>query len=100
MLQDTYSLDVAELFDVIDDLARGHDALCELTIALERHVRELHLTWEGQAAQAHGMAQAHWDQCFTQMRHALDRMRQAAATAHRNYTSAAVVNRDLWQQVR
>ena len=34
------------------------------------------------------------------MRDALARMRQAADTAHHNYSSAAAVNRAMWEQVR
>lgn len=100
MREDAYSLDVDDLARVIIDLARGHRALSELAADLERRIDELHLSWEGQAAQAHRLAQAAWNQGFHEMREALARMRQAADTAHRNYTSAAAVNHRLWEQVR
>ena len=100
MREDAYSLDLDELYEVIHDLARGHATLCELAAALERRIDELHLTWDGQAAEAHRQAQAAWDQGFGSMRDALARMRQAADTAHRNYTSAATTNHQMWEQVR
>ena len=100
MREDAYSLDVDDLARVIIDLARGHRALSELAAALERRIDELHLSWEGQAAEAHRLAQAAWNQGFHERREALARMRQAADTAHRNYTSAAAVNHQLWEQVR
>ncbi len=100
MREDAYSLDVDDLATVIDDLARCHTALSELAVDLERRISELHLAWDGQAAQAHRRAQASWDQGFREMRHALARMRQAADTAHSNYTSAAAANHQLWEQVR
>lgn len=100
MREDAYSLDVDDLATVIDDLDRGHTALNELATDLQRRIDELHLSWEGQTAQAHRLAQAEWSQGFQEMRDALARMRRAADTAHRNYTSAAAVNHQLWEQVR
>jgi WXG100 family type VII secretion target len=100
MREDAYSLDADDLAATVDDLARAHAALHELAIDLERRIGELHLTWEGQAAEAHRLAHAVWDQDFAEMRDALDRMRHAADTAHRNYTSAATANRQLWESVR
>ena len=100
MREDAYSLDVDDLATVIDDLTRGHTALRELAADLERRIDQLHFSWEGQAAEAHRLAQASWNQGFGEMRDALARMRQAADTAHRNYTSAAALNRQLWEQVR
>ena len=100
MRQDAYSLDADDLYEAIHDLARGHGALCQLAVALEARIDELHLSWEGQAADAHRIAQDVWGQGFAEMRDALARMRQAADTAHRNYTSAAAVNRQMWEQVR
>ena len=100
MREDAYSLDADDLAAVIDDLARGHAALSELAVDLERRISELHLTWDGEAAGAHRLAQDAWARGFGEMRDALARMRQAADTAHHNYTSAAAVNHQLWEQVR
>ena len=100
MREDAYSLDVDDLAAMVVDLARGHTALSELAADLAHRIGELHLSWEGQAAEAHRLAQAAWNQGFHEMREALARMRQAADTAHRNYTSAAAVNHQLWEQVR
>jgi WXG100 family type VII secretion target len=100
MREDAYSLDADDLASVIDEIARGHAALNELAADLDRRIRDLHLTWDGESAQAHRLAHANWDQAFGEMRDALARMRQAADTAHRNYSSAAAVNHQLWEQVR
>jgi WXG100 family type VII secretion target len=100
MREDAYSLDADDLARVIDDLARGHAALSALAVDLERRISELHDTWDGESAGAHRLAQAAWSQGFSEMRDALARMRQASDAAHRNYTSAAAVNRELWEQVR
>jgi WXG100 family type VII secretion target len=99
MRDDAYSLDTDGLYAVISELARGHAALAELATRLDHRIEELHLTWDGQAAEAHWLAQQAWASGFADMRDALDRMRGAADTAHANYTSAAVTNRSLWEQV-
>ena len=100
MREDAFSLDVEALAAMVTDLGRGHAAMTALAADLQRRIDELHLSWEGQAADAHRLAQAAWNQGFHEMREALARMRQAADTAHRNYTSAAAVNHQLWEQVR
>jgi WXG100 family type VII secretion target len=100
MRQDAYSVDVDDLAVLIADLARGHEALGELAVGLERCISPLQLTWQGEAAEAHRAAQAAWNQGFHEMRDALSRMRQVADTAHRNYTLAAETNQKLWEQVR
>ena len=100
MREDAYSVDVDDLAGLIADLARGHEALRELAVGLERGLRQLHLTWQGEAAEAHRVAQAAWNEGFREMRDALSRMRQVADTAHRNYTTAAETNQQLWEQVR
>ncbi len=100
MRDDAYSVDTDDLTAVIDGLARGHAALGALVVDLERRISALHLSWNGQAATAHCLAQAAWNQDFAEMRDALARMRRAADTAHHNYTSAAAANRHLWEQVR
>ena len=100
MPEDAYSLDVDQLVSVIDELTRGHAALSALGDDLERRIAGLHLIWDGEAAQAHRLAQAAWDQGFADMREALARMREAADTARHNYTSAATANHQLWEQVR
>jgi WXG100 family type VII secretion target len=100
MREDAYSLDTDGLDSMIDELARSHAILSELATHLESRIRELHCGWEGQAADAHALAQSAWDQGFAEMREALDRMRLAADTAHRNYTAAATANHQMWARVR
>ena len=100
MREDAFSLDVEALAAMVADLGRGHAAMSALAADLERRIDELHLSWDGQAAQAHRLAQAAWNQGFEEMRDALARMREAADCARHNYVSAATVNQHLWEQVR
>jgi len=99
MTEDAFEVDIDELLHLIDRMAACEAALSDLAADLERQIRELHLTWQGEAAHAHDEAQAAWDHGFRDMRAALQQMRAAAHTAHDNYTSAADTNLRLWEQV-
>jgi uncharacterized protein YukE len=59
-------------------------------------VRDLHMTWTGQAAAAHAEAHDQWARGEATMREALTRLRAAGATAHRNYTGAMSANAAMW----
>jgi WXG100 family type VII secretion target len=100
MAEDAYSLDTDGLQATIDELIHCYATLRDVATQLERRVRELHLAWDGQAADAHRLAKSSWDRGFAEMREALERMRRAGAAAHRNYTSAAATNHEMWGQVR
>jgi WXG100 family type VII secretion target len=100
MTDDAFEVDVDELLHVVDRMAACEGAFSDLAADLERRIRELHVTWQGDAAEAHQQAQAAWDHGFRDMRDALGRMRGAAHTAHGNYTAAADTNLRMWEQVR
>jgi WXG100 family type VII secretion target len=63
---------------------------------LARVVGELHLTWTGQAAQAHRLAHEEWVGGAREMKDALAVMVAAARRAHGNYNAAASTNADMW----
>jgi WXG100 family type VII secretion target len=100
MRESDYSLDTIGLEATIHELARSHAALTDLATRLECRIRELHVTWDGEAANAHRRAQISWGRGFVEMRDALERMRKAADSAHHNYAAAAGTNRAIWEQVR
>ena len=96
---DGYEADLGRLVRVTDRMAAAHADLHRLADHLDARNRALHLTWAGEAAEAHGSAQLRWSEGFSQMRDALARMRRAATTAHDNYAAAADTNLSLWRQV-
>jgi WXG100 family type VII secretion target len=99
MTEDAFEVDVDELLRVVDRMAACETTLRDLADDLESRIRELHLSWRGEAADAHDRAQAAWAEGFRDMREALRQMRVAAHTAHGNYTSAADTNLRMWEQV-
>jgi WXG100 family type VII secretion target len=93
---DFYSLDAAELDDVIGDLERLERELEATTNDLERQIATLHDTWEGQTAVAQREAHQEWEQGMRAMRDSLAQMRSAARNAHQNYARAAEANQAMW----
>ena len=92
MTDDVFEVDIDALLHVVDRMATCQAALHDLATGIERRMAGLHLTWQGEAADAHVVAQQTWDRGFRDMR-------AAAYTAHDNYTSAADTNLRLWEQV-
>jgi WXG100 family type VII secretion target len=100
MEPDVFAVDADDLAHVVDQLAACESALHELAADLERRIAALHVSWDGQAAAAHLVAQAEWEHGFRGMREALAVMRVAGRVAHGNYTASAETNLQLWEQVR
>ena len=97
---DVFAVDAGELAHVVDRMTACESALHELAADLERRIAALHISWHGEAAAAHLVAQAEWEHGFRGMREALAAMRAAGRVAHGNYTAAAETNVQLWEQVR
>lgn len=95
-----FAVDLDELLDVVDELARCGARLDGLLDQVEARVAALQQTWSGLAADAQAAAQAEWERGFRDMRAALAVMRGAADTAHGNYERAATANVWMWEQVR
>lgn len=98
-VEDVFEVDPEALTHATDEMAACHARLSDLAAELERRITALHLSWDGEAAQAHHEAQAEWDRGFREMRDALDQMRAVGRAAHSNYTSAAATNLRMWEQV-
>jgi WXG100 family type VII secretion target len=100
MEPDVFTVDADELSHAVDRMAACGSALHELAAELERRVASLHISWQGEAATAHRVAQAGWEHGFRTTREALASMHKAARLAHGNYTAAAEANLQQWGQVR
>lgn len=95
-----FAIDAAELDAVIEEVERTEGKLSRLTEDIEATIRRLHSVWEGLAADAQKEAQEEWDQGLLDMREALADLRDAARTAHTNYTGSAHTNLAMWEQLR
>ena len=95
---------MAEPFSVVPDaLADSLDrmeAFSRLASALldeiDATVKNLHISWQGEAATAHARAHQQWTHGAEQMDRALAELHRAGTGAHTNYTQAAATNQAMW----
>lgn len=90
-----YRVELDELLAFVDKLQFFERRAEAIAARVDRQVADLHITWSGEAAAAHRTQHDEWVSGATQMREALAELRQAADHAHRNYTEAAQLNRDM-----
>jgi WXG100 family type VII secretion target len=95
-----YAVDLGELQQKIDEMAAFEKRIEKALEHLDHVVEGLHVTWTGQAADAHRAAHAEWVAGMKQMHTGLREMRDAAQRAHGNYTSAVEANSRMWASVR
>ncbi len=91
-----FRVDTAQLFDVVEQIARFDQRLESALEQADARVDRLHATWTGAAAAKHQAAHQRWKTGAQEMRQALVVMRQIATTAHDNYTGAATTNARMW----
>jgi WXG100 family type VII secretion target len=72
------------------------NAIAAALDTLDSHIAALHDVWTGEAATAQRVAHEQWREGARRMREALDAMRDAARTAHGNYTAAITANQQMW----
>ncbi|BCI51604.1 hypothetical protein NIIDNTM18_08820 [Mycolicibacterium litorale] len=90
-----YRVELNELLAFVDKLQAFEQRAEAIAARIDRQVADLHTTWSGEAAAAHRAHHDEWVTAETQMREALTRLRQAAHHAHRNYTEAARLNKEM-----
>ncbi len=95
-----FTVDLDELTAVIEDMRSFETRLQGRLDELDDLVARLHTTWTGGAAQAQRSAHEEWKAGATEMHRALVEMREAARTAHANYSAAAEANAQMWQATR
>lgn len=98
-MSERFKVHLEQLWDILDRIGRFDQQVEHALEDVEARVGRLQATWTGQAAQAHQSAHDEWKHGLAQMREALNAMRQAAATAHGNYSDAATTNASMWKQV-
>lgn len=95
-----YRVDLDELQRVIDSLDAFQRTLDRQLASLDRANGELHVTWEGEAAQANVLAHRKLAHGGREVHQALVAMHAAARQAHASYHAAAQANVETWKQVR
>lgn len=97
--RDGFVVDMDELDAMIAEMQRIEQALELVTREVQQEMAQLHGLWHGDAAHAHGLAQAEWQRGLAEMRAALTAHRLDVRLAHENYLEAATVNARMWGQI-
>lgn len=87
-----YRVELEELLAFADTLQAFERRAEAIGSRVDGQIADLHMSWSGDAAAAHRAQHDEWTAAAAQMREALAQLREAAHTAHRNYTEAAQLN--------
>lgn len=90
-----YRVELDELLAFVDSLQAFEQRAEAIAAGVDRQIASLHDTWSGDAAAAHRAQHHEWMAGATQMREAVAHLRDAAHTAHRNYTEAVKYNLEM-----
>lgn len=94
---DGYRVELEHLLAFVDKLESFEKRAEQLTEFVNNQISQLHNgNWSGTAAAAHRAKHDEWAAAEAQMREALARLRDAARTAHRNYSDAVAANIAMW----
>lgn len=91
-----YLVQTEELASVIARMVVFEQHLQQAVENADARVKQMHVTWSGQAAQEHLAAHARWKADAVRMHQALTQMRTIAASAHTNYTATVTTNTAMW----
>jgi WXG100 family type VII secretion target len=91
-----YTADLEAIQAHVDRAQAFVDHLEQTLAHLDQVVDDLHLTWTGQAAEAHRVAHREWTEGARDLKEGLAGMVAAARLAHGNYSGAASANLEMW----
>jgi hypothetical protein len=91
-----FAVNPESLAAALDDMADFQRTAASLLEEIESTVRDLHISWEGEAAAAHAEAHRLWTHGAAQMQDALNTLHTAGGHAHGNYTRAMRDNQAMW----
>lgn len=95
-MADAFSVDPEALADAIQRMDEFTQHTESVVREIDSLVTHLHQTWSGKAAAAHAEAHRHWSRGEATMREALQQLKVAGHTAHRNYTGVMATNTSMW----
>jgi WXG100 family type VII secretion target len=95
-MADPFRVDPERLAEAVQQMGEFQRYSESLLEEIDSLVKNLHLTWTGEAAAAHAEAHRRWTQGEAMMGQALTQLQSAGGTAHANYTGAMAKNLDMW----
>jgi WXG100 family type VII secretion target len=95
-MSDFYVVDLDELAACAERLSRFEGFIETKLDELDRRIQQLQSAWTGTAADAQLAAHRDWMAGAAEMKDGLAKLRQAATTAHTNYSAARAANLTMW----
>ncbi len=95
-MAEPFSVDPEALVDALERMQSVQKLSRALLEEIDRTVKDLHISWHGDAAAAHVQAHEKWTHGAEQMDHAVNALHRTGTGAHTNYTQAAAANRTMW----
>lgn len=90
-----YRVELDDLLAFVDKLEAFGKRAEAIAARVDGQVADLHTSWSGDAATAHRAQHDEWIAAAAQMREAVMELREAAHTAHQNYTDAGRLNVEM-----
>ena len=91
-------VDLDRLAELVERMERFQAHLTRARDEAAGRVAQLHGSWTGEAAARQAGAQHEWNRGAAEVQVALATLRSIAATAHANYSAAALANRRMWSR--
>jgi WXG100 family type VII secretion target len=90
-----YRVELEELLAFVEKLLAFEQRTEAIAASVDAQIAGLHDTWSGDAAAAHRAQHDEWMTGAHEMHEAVAHLREAAHTAHRNYTDAVRLNLEM-----
>jgi WXG100 family type VII secretion target len=93
---DQFAVDIKGLGDIVERMAQYQNVVDSMLDEIDTTVANLHLTWNGDASQAHADAHKEWKEGAEMMRKALEQLKTAGSHAEKAYRGAVEANKSMW----
>lgn len=93
---DAFYVDMAQVAEFADDLRAFIERATDRVGVLNRAVDRLHISWEGESAEAHREAHARWVEGMSDMKDGLDDIARATTHSHEAFTGVQEHHRKMW----
>ncbi|MBY8859883.1 WXG100 family type VII secretion target [Nocardia sp. CA2R105] len=93
-----YRVDLVGLAKLIDDTATLKSSIEQNITEIDQRISDLHVTWTGDAADAHKTAHDNRIRAVADMNEALATLRQKLADALTAYQTVGPTNHGMWPQ--
>lgn len=94
--EDKFAVDLELLEESVDAMTKFGVAVDNWLAEVDRHIKDLHMSWSSTAADAQHVAHGKWVSGVGEMRENLEDLRTIAQRAHVNYSDALNTNTRMW----